>query len=73
MKAEHRGPARFTVKGYSAAFKRTVVWKVEVTTEGITARRQTDGREVAIDWRSLLGAAMLYGVDREPEKGHQAL
>ena len=63
MKARKRGPARFDVEGYSAAFKQVVLWKIEVTGSGVTARRQLDGRELSIGWRALLGAAMFYGAD----------
>lgn len=63
MKAKKRGPARFEVSGHSAAFKKRVLWKVTVTETGVTARRTEDGRELSIDWRTLLGSAMFYGHD----------
>ena len=63
MQARNRSPARFVVDGYSSAFKRNVVWKIEVGCSGITARREVDHREIAISWRSLLGAALAYGLD----------
>lgn len=61
MKAAKRKPARFRVGGYSAAFKTTVQWEVTVSESGIRARRSVDAREVSIDWRTLLGAALFYG------------
>lgn len=63
MKAKKRGPAYFDVRGHSAAFKREIVWRVCVGENGIHARRTIDGRELSIDWRALLGAAMFYGCD----------
>ncbi len=63
MKATRRGPAFFTVSGYSAAYKREVTWKITVTESGVNARRQEDGRDLSIDWRTLLGSAMFYGCD----------
>lgn len=63
MIAKKRGPARFTVSGYSAAYRNDITWKVEVTQSGVTARRVIDGRELSIGWRELFGAAMFYGVD----------
>lgn len=63
MKAHKRSPANFMVTDYSAVFKRTVVWKVQVTESGISAHRHDDNRKVAIDWRTLFGAAMFYGHD----------
>lgn len=63
MKAKKRGPAYFDVRGHSAAFKRDIVWRVCVSENGITARRIVDGRELSIDWRTLLGSAMFYGHD----------
>jgi len=63
VKAARRGPANFTVSGYSAAFKRDVVWKITVTESGVSAKRTEDGRDLSIDWRTLLGSAMFYGCD----------
>lgn len=63
MKAHKRSPATFRVEGHSAAFGATVEWRVIVTESGVQARRLIDGRELAIDWRQLLGAAMFYGHD----------
>lgn len=65
MQARNRSPARFIVEGYSSAFKCNVVWKIEVSGRGISARRETDGRSISISWRQLLGAALVYGLDSD--------
>ena len=63
MKSRKRSPATFRVSGHSAAFGATVEWRVVVSESGVQARRLQDGRELAIGWRQLLGAAMFYGHD----------
>ena len=65
MKARKRQPARFTVSGYSPAFKKEVAWNVTVGETGVCARRAEDGREISIGWRELFGAAMFYGRDSQ--------
>lgn len=65
MKARKRQPARFTVSGYSPAFKKEVAWAVTVSETGVHARRAEDGREISIGWRELFGSAMFYGRDSQ--------
>ncbi len=59
-----RQPARFVLESYSPAFQEETTWRVRVSESGVLARRQ-DGRELSISWRELLGAAMVYGRDRQ--------
>jgi hypothetical protein len=62
--ARPRSPAYFTLDTYSSAFQESCTWRIRISETGILARRQ-DGRELSISWRTLLGAAMVYGKDSQ--------
>lgn len=63
LKAKARKPARFRIEDRCAVLGDRYVWEVVVSGTGMKARRQSDGREVSISWREMIGTAMFYGRD----------
>jgi len=70
LRANKRRVARFEVRDRSTVFPVTVTWRIEVSEDGLKARRDLDGTVASVSWKQVLGAALYYG---RTEKGNETI